>query len=163
MGQANNRKGFWPVNAIAREVYHVEIAASETIAPGDAVYIDTLEADIAAAGDARILGFAAETAVSNSSGVRTDAMGAKDSRTSLAVHLALPGAVFEGVADADSSALGIGSEVDLIGATGAMMIDADASSTDVFTLIQPHPDDAPATALCRWNFLVNRPALYDGS
>lgn len=160
MAQSDNIKGFWPVNAIAREVYHVPIAASQSIKAGDALAVDTLLADLAVAGDARILGFAAEDATSDASSVRTDEQGAKNSKTTIAVHLATPGAIFRGCADADASSVGIGSEVDLVGATGAMLLDVGASSTDVFKLIaKESPDDAVATALSRWLFVVNKPAI----
>ena len=58
-----------------------------------------------------------------------------------------------GKVDADASAVTIGSQVDLVGLTGAMMIDVGASTTDVFTFLGPLPDqtsdEAEALAMVR--------------
>jgi hypothetical protein len=159
MTQAYNKRGFYPVSKNARPIA-VDVAASQVIAQGDALILDSGEVSIALAGSARIFGFAAEPATTNASGVRTDELGAKrPGYTKMRVYPATDGEFFEGVADADSSASLPGAEVDLVGATGAQMIDVGASTTDVFKLVAADPGDAPADAYCRWQFVVNKPDL----
>jgi hypothetical protein len=83
---------------------------------------------------------------------------AADSRTSTTANdlvpvYALPDQVFIGKVDADASAVTIGDQVDLVGTTGAMMIDVGASTTDVFTFLGILPDqttdEAEAYAMVR--------------
>jgi len=145
MGQAENRKGFFPADPEARMNYY-PIAASQTLAAGDAVILTSNLVDVALDSSAALLGVIAR----DCSGLAASTM---------VPVWDDPDTVFIGTANADSSGVGAGDEVDLVGTTGIMQIDEDASSTDVFKLIAALPDDAPATANCRWKFKINKHLL----
>ena len=159
MTQAYNRLGFFPLNANA-EIIELPIAASQTITEGDAVILDTGLVAIALANSARILGIAAESAVSNGSRVRTDAFELGKAKTTIKVYgVVNQDEIFVGCADGDGSSLVCGTEIDIVGATGAMYLDASESAVDVFTLLHIVPGEAVATARAMWTFRINKHAL----
>jgi hypothetical protein len=57
-----------------------------------------------------------------------------------------PDMIFEGLVSANASGLVIGDQVDLIGASGAQLIDVGASATDVFTFLGLLPDETATAA-----------------
>jgi hypothetical protein len=144
--QSHNRQGFYPVNPDAK-ISYLPVAATQTISRGDAVILSSGLVAIGLAGSAVLAGVIAEDSTLQTAG------------TLVACYID-PDEVFVGVADADSSSLVAGDEADLIGATSAMMIDADASTTDVFKLLRLHdPAEAAATARAQWQFKINKHAF----
>jgi hypothetical protein len=150
MGQTNNKYGAWPINEKKAEITHLPIAASQTLAAGDFVILSSGLVQIALAASAELCGVVAR-----------DCSGLAAS-TRVPVY-ADPDTVFEVIADADSSSVTAGAEVDIIGATGAMMMDADASSTDVLTAIRSNADDDTSSAYARWLVKINKHAFADQS
>lgn len=140
--QAHNRQGFYPINPDA-DVEWLPVRTAQTLAKGDAVIIDTGQVQIALAASAILLGVIAENAVTLTAGV-------------LVPCWIDPAITFQGVADADGSSLVLGGEIDIIGATGAMMLDASASATDVFKLLRVDDGQAVATARAFWRFRLNK-------
>lgn len=144
--QSHNRKGFRPLGPNPR-IGEYPIAASQTLAAGDAVILSSGQVSIGLAASAVLLGVVARDCASLAA------------NTYVPVYDD-PAQVFVGRADADSSSLVAGDEVDLVGGTGAMQLDADASTTDVFKLIRLHnKTDAAATAGAEWEFQINKHAL----
>jgi hypothetical protein len=143
--QAHNRQGFYPKNPDAK-ITHLPIAASQTLNKGDAVILSSGLVAIALADSAVLAGVVAQDASGKSAG-------------DLVACWIDPDEVFIGVADADSSSLTAGSEPDIIGATSAMMIDADASAIYPIKLLKVEGGDAAATARCRWSFKINKHAF----
>jgi len=74
-----------------------------------------------------------------------------------------PDEEFVCIADADSSSLGAGDYQDIIGATGAMKMDADASTTDVLTLLRANPDSTLTSANAQWIVKIALHAFADVS
>lgn len=148
--------GFFPESADAQAV-PLKLAASQTISKGDAVIWSSGLVAIAVAGSARILGVAAEAATTNASGVRTDTYASGKAQTHILVYgVKNPNEVFLGCFDADSSSITAGTEPDLVGATGAMYLDTDASSTDVFKVLGPVEGETLTAARARWRFVINK-------
>lgn len=146
--QSHNPYGFRPLRGTKPVIGHFPIKTGQSLKKGDAVIIDTLQIAIGLAASARLLGFVARDCASLTAG------------TKVPVWLATPGSLWVGRANDDSSAVGLGSEVDLVGATGAMEIDEDASATDVFKLLYQLNDEEDNTAAgAEWVFIVNKPEI----
>lgn len=140
MAQANNKKGFYPESPNAHIGYY-PIATGQTLTAGDAVILSSGQVAIALANSARLLGVVARDCASLAAGTLVPVYDDPDT-------------VFIGCADADSSSSTAPSQIDLVGATGAMLLDVGASSTDVFILLNALPDDTTSTALARWRFKI---------
>lgn len=141
--QAHNPYGFRPLHAEAQTVM-LPIKTTQTLAEGDLVLIDTLQVAICLAASTALIGSMAQPAVLKTAGVLVPVWG-----------VANPHEIFYAKMDGDSSALGIGSLVDMIGATSVMELDASASAVDLFTALYAFPDQAPATADCQWAVIIN--------
>lgn len=114
------------------------VKASETIAVGDPVEVDSNGLLICAtASSATLVGVAAEAVASAATGA---VIGVYDD----------PKALFRAKCDnvAENLQATVGDEVDLIGSTGAFFVNLGASSTDVFKVaaIGPHYDPQLAVA-----------------
>lgn len=141
--QSHNRKGFMPLNPDA-VIKWLPIAASQTLTKGDAVILSSGLVAIAVAGSAALVGVVAQDCASLAA-------------STLVPVWCDPEEDFIGLADADSSSVTAGSEVDLVGATGAMLLDVGASTTDVFKLqYQYDPEEDLTTASARWVFRINK-------
>jgi len=145
MALADNKRGFWPIDENVKTV-DFPVAASQTITRGDAVILSSGQVAIAVAGSARILGVIGRTATTLAAG------------TMVPVYVAGAATEFMGRQDG-SDTLAIGDELDLIGATGVMQIDSDASTTDVFRLTREVDTGEADGAGKRWVFIVNKPEL----
>ncbi|MCP4549532.1 MAG: hypothetical protein GY835_24005 [bacterium] len=142
MAHEDNIYGFHPADSTTRPMW-LPVAASQTLARGDAVYLSTGTVMIAIAGNATLCGAMAAPSVS------------ADANTLVPVF-ADPATIFYGMMDADSSSVVANTEADLIGTTGAMMIDADASTVDHFKMIRADPDDTTTSAYAKWLFTINK-------
>lgn len=120
-GESYNKYGFHPESPDAK-ISYFPIAASQTWVKGDMLYNNAGAITIAAAATATLLGPAADDQTTPTTGT-------------LVPVYANPDEVFIGRADADASSLVAGSEIDLVGATGAQQIDVGASTTDVFVFL----------------------------
>lgn len=145
--QSHNRKGFFPKNPNAR-IEYLPIAASQTLSEGDAVILSSGQVAIGLAASATLCGVVAQDCSSLAAGT-------------LVPVYADPYEIFIGLTDADSSSLAVGAEIDLVGATGAMLLDVGASTTDVFKVLrecdEPEQDNTAASA--RWEFVINKHAF----
>jgi hypothetical protein len=150
MGQSNNKYGAWPTDEKRAPITHLPIAASQTLAAGDLVILSSGQIAIAVAGSAELVGVIARDCSSLAANTRVPVY-------------ADPDTVFEMIANADSSSVTIGGEYDLVGATGAMMINVGASSTDVFTVVRSNADDNTSNAYARWHVKINKHAFADQS
>ena len=103
------------------------IAASQTLAAGDAVIWSSGQLVIALANSATLAGVVAR----NCSGLASD--------TKVPVW-ADPNLVFVGRID-DADAITEGGQADIIGATGVMQIDADGGSTNVLRVLRRFDED----------------------
>lgn len=139
-----NKRGFWPEDDKLEPTW-LPVANAQTLARGDAV-IESTGVAIALADSARILGVIAQDAVTLATG------------TLVPVYLAEGATRFVGRQD-DTTALSVGDELDLIGATGAMQIDGDASAIDVFRLVREIDRDIGDVIGKRWVFIINKPEL----
>lgn len=116
-------------------VVHYPVAASQTIAKGDAVILTSGLVNIGLAGSGALLGIAAASAVTGGSVTRT--------ADTIPVWVALPGHVFEGQCEGDSVAATLGATADIIGATGVMEVDENASVEDVIQIVRLRSDYDP--------------------
>jgi len=99
------------------------LAASQTIAKGDALIIASGLIQIALATSPLIWGVAAEDASSGAVVTRDD--------DRIAFYPAVPGNIFEGQVSGTSAATDVGAQADIEGATGVMEINENASVEDV--------------------------------
>jgi hypothetical protein len=140
--QAHNAKGFFPLNPNAPITYF-RVAATQTLSKGDAVIISSEKVAIGLAASATLLGVIAQNAVTL----------AEDTKVGV---WADPDTLFVGRQNGATGALGVGQEVDLVGATGAMELDEDASVTDVFKIVEELSADETDAAGKRWIFKINK-------
>jgi len=113
-------------------VVHYPVAASQTIAKGDAVILTSGLVNIALSNSAALLGVAANAITTGGSVTRAD---------TVAVWVALPGHVFEGQCSGDSAAATLGIQADIEGATGVMEINENASVEDVVQVVGLKSDE----------------------
>lgn len=142
MAQADNSKGLYPLNPRTAPVTYLPIKATQTLTKGDAVILSSGQVAIALAGSATICGVIARDCASLAAA------------TEVPVY-ADPDTLFVARQDG-SDALTVGSEQDLIGATGAMQLDSDASTTDVFKLVRELDYDETDAAGKRWVVKINK-------
>ena len=145
--QAHNRKGFFPADIGKAKLRRLPVAAAQTLAAGDVVILSSSQVAIGLAGSAELCGVIAEPSVGQAAG--TEVMVWADPET-----------VFIARTNADTS-VGAGAEVDLVGGTGAMEIDEDASSTDVIVLLGQVDPDETAAAGQRWYCKINKHAFAE--
>ena len=145
--QAHNPKGFRLHPGENVEVTLAPAKASQTWVRGDLLSIDTEQVDLAVAGDATLFGLAVDNQTSTSAG------------DMVPVYVFKKGTRIIGRQNAGSGSLGPGQEVDLVGGTGAMEIDENASSTDVFEVIGEVNTDETDAAGKEWVVAVNKPFI----
>lgn len=140
MANPNNPNGFRPVRTDSGQMAVVwyPVAASQTIAAGDAVILASGLVQIGLATSGALLGVAASAIVTTGSVTRAD---------KVAVYVGTPGTVFEGQCEGDSAATSVGATCDIIGATGAMEVDENASVEDVLCIVGLKSDEDPKLAL----------------
>jgi hypothetical protein len=108
-------------------VQRYRVAASQTIAVGDPVVMNASGlVEVGAAASAQLLGVAAEAIVTGGTVSATNTIGVYDDPKALFIAL--------GDASTTGSQALIGDEVDLVGSTGAFLVDIGASATDVFVV-----------------------------
>lgn len=144
MGQSNNRYGAFPVDMAqaSQGIKWLPIAGSQTLTKGDFVILSSGLVQIALAASATLCGVIAQDCASLTA-------------STLVPVYADPDTIFEVIADGDSSAIVAGNVRDIIGATGAMMMDADAQTTDVLKVIRANPDDTTSSSYARWQVRIN--------
>lgn len=150
MAQADNPKGLRPLYPDQAPMRPMPVASTQTFAVGDALELSGGQVIIATAGGTVLCGVAAQPCASLTAG--TKIMVWND-----------PDTIFKARNDS-TDALAIGSEYDLTGATGAMQIDSDASSTFVFKIILgplANDDGSAATAAAgrQWGVIINKHAF----
>jgi len=134
--ESHNRYGFRLATAAeeAGNIMHMRAAASQTWVKGDMLDLTSGLVSLATSTSALLLGYAGDDRTSTSAGDRVPVIGIK------------PGTHFIAIADADPSGLEVGAEIDLVGSSGAQMVDVGASSTDVFTFLGLLPDQTSGAA-----------------
>lgn len=134
MANPDTPNGFRPVRTDSGQsaVVFYPVAASQTIAKGDAVILASGLVQIAVATSPQLLGVAASLKVTTGSVDRTDR---------IAVHVAIPGQVFEGQVSGDSTAALVGTTADIEGATGVMEVNENASVEDVVNIVGLKSDE----------------------
>lgn len=144
MSQSHNRYGAWPVDVAAAQqtIKWLPIAASQTLTKGDFVILSSGLVAIALANSATLCGVIAQDCASLAA-------------STLVPVYADPDTVFEVIADAASNSIVAGETHDIIGATGAMMMDADAATTDVLMCLRAQPgSDVTTSAYARWEVRI---------
>ena len=150
MGQSNNKYGAFPIDDKA-PITWLPIASSQTLTKGDFVILSSNLVAIALANSAELCGVIAQ-----------DCSGLASS--TLVPVYATPDTVFEIIADADSSSLGVGDVPGIVGSTGAMMLDVgDDNSTDVLIALRSNPEDSTSSAYARWLVRINKHAFAETS
>lgn len=119
-------------------VMHFPVAASQTIAKGDAVILASGLVQIAVATSPQLLGIAAAAITTSGSVDRDD---------TVAVVVALPGIVFEGQCSGSSTAALVGTACDIEGTTGIMEVNENATTEDVIQVVGLKSDEDPNLAL----------------
>ncbi len=150
MAQSNNKYGFWPASGRHARITYLPVKASQTLAVGDAVILSSNQVAIALYDSAELCGVMAQPAAS------------LDAGTMVAVY-ADPDTYFEAIADADSSSVEPGDKIDIVGGTGAMMLDADATSTNVMCVLRGNVEDTDSSAYARWLVKIDLHAFADVS
>jgi hypothetical protein len=146
-----NPYGFIPANPDNSHVGYYPVAASQTIAKGDAVILSSGQVAIAvAASSTELLGIAAQASASQAA------------NTLIAIYDD-PATVFFGRTNADASSKTIGAEYDLAGTTGAMQVNVGASSQDLFVLLGTKTGDDNSETGAHLMVKINKHALADQS
>jgi len=152
--QAHNRKGFYPVDTSSAKIRKLPVATTQTLARGDMVILSSGQIAIALASSAELCGVMAQDSV-----LATAA--------ALVEVYADPETVFVGRADAALSlanAFSTYNEIDITGATGAMQLDADASSTNALIILEQHDTSEDLTAAgTQWCVKINKHAFANTS
>lgn len=120
-------------------VKYFPVAASQTIAAGDAVILVSGLIQIAVAGSASLLGVARDLVVTTGTVNRVDDV--------VAVYVADSDTVFEGQVSGDSDATVVGETHDIEGATGVMEINENATATNVVRIVGLRSDDDASLAI----------------
>ena len=115
-------------------VKHYPVAASQTIAKGDAVILVAGLVQIAVLTSPQLFGVADSDITTSGSVTRDD---------TVAVTVALPGIVFEGQASGSTVASLIGTACDIEGATGIMEVNENATTEDVLQIVGFRSDEDP--------------------
>ncbi len=130
MANSDKPNGFTLVKSVFGEHARMKfpVAASQTIAAGDAIILVAGLIQIGLATSGAILGVAAHPITTTASPTRAD--------DQMLVELALPGNIFEGQLSGSSVAATLGSECDIEGTTGIMELNEDASVEDVAQIVR---------------------------
>lgn len=149
MSQANNRKGFYPadINAVPTTL---PIGTAQTLTKGDAVILSSGLVKIAEATSAELAGIIAQDVAAPAANTLVKVWGPNN-----------PDMEFIGRMDGSTTYVA-GGDVDLTGTTGAMQLDANATSTNVFLLLRKHPDDVQGAGE-RWYVRINKNAFANTS
>ncbi len=141
MANTDNPNGFKLVRNTTGQPYTVSlpIAASQTIAKGDAVIISSGLIEIAVATSPLIHGVAAESVTSGGSVTRAD--------DQILIYPAIPSNIFSGQCSGDSTAALVGTAVDIEGTTGIMEINENATTEDVAQIVGLESDVSDDLAL----------------
>jgi hypothetical protein len=119
------------------------IASSQTLTKGDFVILSSGLVTIAAANDAPLAGVIAQDCAS------------LDASTLVPVY-ADPNTKFMVIADAASNGIVSGDVHDIVGSTGAMMLDVGGTTTDVLKVVRHVPcSDDNTAAYARMEVLIN--------
>lgn len=152
--QSHNRKGFYPVDSTSAKIRKLPVATTQTLTRGDPVILSSAQVAIALANSGELCGVMAQDSV-----LATE--------NTLVEVYADPETVFVGRANAALSlanALNAYQYIDIVGATGAMELDADASSTDVMQIVEQHDTNEDLTAAgSRWRVKINKHAFANTS
>tara|TARA_R110002126_G_scaffold47086_2_gene131906 strand:+ start:70 stop:558 length:489 start_codon:yes stop_codon:yes gene_type:complete len=140
MANPDNPNGFKPVRTDSGQMAVVwyPVAASQTIAQGDAVILASGLIEIAVLTSPQLLGVAASDVTTTGSVTRAN---------KVAVYVATPGQVFEGQCSGSSTAAILGTSCDIEGATGVMEINENATTEDVIHIVGWRSDEDPKLAL----------------
>ena len=135
MGQSHNKYGAFPydMRQASQGIMWLPIAASQTLTKGDFVILSSGQIAIALATSSELCGVIAQDCASLTAGT-------------LVPVYANPETIFEIIADADSSGVTSGAEYDIVGTTGAMMLDVGGSTYDVLVALRQNPDDTNTDA-----------------
>ncbi len=128
-GESYNTAKFRLADGYPSREIELPAAASQTWAKGDFLTLDTGLVALAGAASTELIGIAGDDRTSTTANDEVPVVGSE------------PDARFVGRADADPSSLVIGDQVDLVGNSGAQMVDVGATATDVFTFIRTLPDE----------------------
>lgn len=144
MGQTHNRYGAHPVDVAQAEagIRWLPIAASQTLTKGDFVILSSGLVAIALYNSATLCGVIAQDCASLAA-------------STLVPVYADPDTIFEVIADAASDSEVAGDVIDIVGSTGAMMVNIDTATYDVIKLIRANPSDSVASAYARWQCRIN--------
>jgi len=141
-GESFNSTKFKPVSPQGRYVRYLPIAASQTWVRGDFVFNNAGAITLATAASATLLG------------VAMDDQTTPATSTLVPIYVE-PKALYEGRVDADASGVAAGAEIDLVGASGAQMIDVGASSTNVFVFESLAPDETSSAQYAKAYVRIN--------
>jgi hypothetical protein len=147
MGQSNNKYGAWPINDNA-PITWLPIKTTQTLTKGDFVILSSGQVAIALANSAELCGVIAQDCASLTAGT-------------LVPVYADPETDFEVICDAISSGTTPGAAHDIVGSTGAMMLDVGASTYDVLTIKKFNPEDSTAAAYARCTVRITKHAYAD--
>ena len=135
-------------------VMHFPMAASQTIAKGDAVILASGLVEIAVATSPQLLGIAEESRTTT---------GSVDREDTIAVTVALPGIIFSGQVSGDSTAALVGTATDIEGTTGIMEVNENATTEDVIQIVALSSDKTNDLTLGtndRVEFIILRSQFY---
>jgi len=152
--QTHGARGFFPVESSSAKIRRLPVAAAQTLKRGDMVILSSGQIAIALAASGELAGVIAEDSAAQAENTLVDVY-------------ADPETVFVGRADgalALADALNSLKEIDITGATGAMMIDANASATDVLLIVEQYDTREDLTAAgAQWKFKINKHAFANTS
>lgn len=140
MANSDTPNGFILAQSMSAQMapIHYPVAASQTIAEGDAVILSSGLVQIALSSSGALLGVAAAPITTGASVDRDD---------TIPVYPAIPSLVFEGQCSGDSTAALVGTAVDIEGATGVMEVNENATTEQVIQIIGLKSDVDPALEL----------------
>ena len=146
MANVDNPNGFTCVQG--GFVIHFPVAASQTLAKGDAVALSSGQVTIATGTSGALLGVMAAPSASASA------------NTLVPVYVGCDQNVFEGQCSGDSAISLIGTSVDIEGTTGVMEVNEDATTEQVIRIVELDPNSEIGTN-GRVRFVINR-SQYNG-
>ena len=132
MANTDNANGFAPAFTLSGgppAIVYMPVAASMTLAKGDAIFLESGLVNISAATDGTLDGVMAAPSVDAASG------------TLVPVYVANSDTVFVGQCSGDSANALIGTSVDIEGTTGIMEINENATTEAICRIVGLHPSD----------------------
>lgn len=157
MANTDNPNGFKLVSHLSGvpQVFDFPVAASQTIAKGDAVILSSGLVEIAVATSGQLLGVAMESVTTGASVTRAD--------DRIKVAVGCPSNVFSGQCSGDSTAALVGTACDIEGTTGIMEVNENATTEDVIQVVGLQSDDDADLTLGtndRVYFVIHRSQWY---